>query len=235
MQKALFFPLILVIFLSFTKSTKNCSNLVFFKEGGSTIHNVYGKEGVFKEKIKTTYSKITNSNNVVIATALQETYNKTGQAEDKTNYTVKCNNGVLLFDINSMIPMSDKEKKSSNGEINVENSYKEIPCNLMVGDTLKNVEFKVSVKPKESFMPALNIQVKIYDRKVEAIEHIKTAAGVFECYKLSEKSDFKSIATVKTKALYWFSLTAGTVKSETYDIETGKLIKKSELTSIKDK
>ena len=78
----------------------------------------------------------------------------------------------------------------------------------------------------------MNMNVSITERKVEAKESITTAAGTFECYKISEHSEIKTLFAMKFKSISWFSFEAGTVKTESYK-ENGKYMGKTELAEIK--
>ena len=72
----------------------------------------------------------------------------------------------------------------------------------------------------------------ITNRKVEAIETITTAAGTFDCVKISYDVESKMMFTIKAKGAEWYALETGLVKSESYDAK-GKLTGSQELVKLK--
>ena len=81
-------------------------------------------------------------------------------------------------------------------------------------------------------MKMFTMNFKITERKVEAQESITTAAGTFECYKLSQKTNTKISFMDKTyTSIAWYAPEIGSVRSETYS-ESGKLEGYRVLTNI---
>ena len=64
-------------------------------------------------------------------------------------------------------------------------------------------------------MTMMNMVVKIYDRKVEALEEITTPAGIFSCYKMTSTIETKTMFTMVAKSNEWMARKVGPVKSET--------------------
>jgi hypothetical protein len=130
-----------------------------------------------------------------------------------------------------MMPQQQAES-SKDMEMSVEGADKEIPGDLSVGSVLKDTQVKFSFKSKTGTpMPMMNMSVWITDRKVEAKESVTTTAGTFECFKITENAEVKTIFKIKTKTATWFSKEAGIVKTESYK-DNGKLAGKSELTEL---
>lgn len=166
-----------------------------------------------------------------MVSAQQENYDKKGKLSTTTAFTVKCANGVLSFDMKLMLPQQQAES-FKDFEMTVEGADKEIPNNLTPGASLKDAEVKFLVKTKNGTpMPMMNTSVMITNRKVESKESITTPAGTFDCYKITEDVEMKTLFKIKSKAASWFSKEAGIVKTESYK-ENGKLVSKSELTEI---
>jgi len=78
----------------------------------------------------------------------------------------------------------------------------------------------------------MTMVVKIYDRKVEAIEDMTTPAGTFSCYKMTSTIETKTMFTVIVKSTDWMAKKVGSVRSETFD-KNGNLTGYSVLTSMK--
>ncbi len=143
---------------------------------------------------------------------------------------MRCENGVFYLDMknfldpNTMGGMKDME-------MSVDGLDLEFPNVLQVGQTLKDGD--IQVKFMSGGMSIMNMSVKIYNRKVEAIENITTPAGTFECYKLSYDMDVKSIMKMTVKATQWVAKHVGAVKTESYD-KNGKLVGYSILTAYRN-
>ncbi len=142
---------------------------------------------------------------------------------------MRCENGVFYMDMknfldpNSMGSMKDME-------MSVDGLDLEYPNKMQVGEALK--DGNIQIKFMSGGMPIMNMSVKIYNRKVEAIESITTPAGTFECYKLSYDMEVKSIVKMTVKATQWIARNVGAVKTESYD-KNGKLTSYSLLTAFR--
>ncbi len=231
MKKILTFTTTICIFLSFAFITL-CDSLLFFKEGASTVMTSYNKDNKVTGSVKTTYKKVTKSSDGAIVSANQESFDKKGKAESNRDFTIKCSKGNLYFDSKTLLA-SDQTDAYKNMEMKMEGDDMEIPSKLAVGDLLKDVNIKFSFSSKDgSPMPPINLTLKITNRKVELKESVTTTAGTFDCYKITEDVEMKSIFTSNFKSINWFSFEAGNVKTESYK-ENGKFLSKSELTEIK--
>ena len=221
-----------LILCGFAILPSDCGTLLFFKEGTSTTMTSYNDDGKITGSSKTVYSKVTKLPGGVSVTANQENFDKKGKSNSKSEFTIKCDKGVLYFDMKSM--MTDQQAESyKDFEMTVEGADKEIPSEFVVGSTLKDANMKITVKTKDGMpMPMMNMSFKVTNRKIEAKESITTPAGTFECYKITEDIETKTMFTIKMKSVNWFSHEAGNVKTETYK-ESGKYMGKSELTEIK--
>jgi hypothetical protein len=217
---------------SFTMLPGDCTKLIFFKEGTMTTMTSYNDDGKMTGTSKTTYTKVTKSATGMVVNATQENFDKKGKPSTKSEYTLKCENGSLMIDMRSM--MSQQQSDSyKDMDVSLDGTNLEYPGELTVGSTLKDADVKLTAKTKEGTpMPLMGMTMKITNRKVEAKETVTTPAGTFECYKISQLNESKTLFTVKIKTISWFSLEAGDVKSESYK-ESGKFLGKSELTELK--
>jgi len=79
----------------------------------------------------------------------------------------------------------------------------------------------------------MTMSFHVVDRKVEAFESITTAAGTFECFKLSQTTKSKMMfMNLTLKSIDWIAEGIGSVRSESYT-EKGKLEGYTVLTNIK--
>ncbi|HPG33491.1 MAG: hypothetical protein H6541_05560 [Lentimicrobiaceae bacterium] len=127
---------------------------------------------------------------------------------------MRCENGVFYMDMKNFL-----DPKTMGGmkdmEMTVDGLDLEFPNVLQVGQTLNDGNINMGVL--SGGMQIMSMSVKMYNRKVEAIESVTTPAGTFECYKLTYDMDIKSIMKMTVKATQWVARHIGAVKTETYD------------------
>lgn len=217
--------------VAFGFAPDGCDNLIFFKEGTKTTLSHYNDDGKPTGATKTTYKNVSRSGGKVSVTAVTENYDKKGKLSTSSDWAMHCENGTLSIDLKSMMPQQQADAYKD-FELQVEGMEKEFPSSLAVGSTLKDANVKFTVNAKGGTpMPMMNMSLQITNRKVEAKENIATPAGTFECFRISEDSEMKTIFKVRSKNIYWFSYEVGVVKLEVYK-ENGKLMTKSELTEL---
>lgn len=68
----------------------------------------------------------------------------------------------------------------------------------------------------------MEMNMRIFDRKVEGTESVTTPAGTFNCFKLSQSVEMKMMFSVSAKSIEFYSKEFGMVRSESYDSK-GKL------------
>lgn len=232
MKKIILFSFTLILSCSFVFLPADCSSLLFFKEGAQTTMTSYNADGKVTGTTKTVYSKVSKTTNGASVNATQENYDKKGKLSTTSNYTIKCDKGTLYFDLKMMMPDQQAETYKD-FEMVVEGIEKEMPSDLVVGNTLKDANVNFTFKTKEgNEMPMMKMAIKISNRKIEAKENITTAAGTYECFKITEDVEMKTLFTIKVKSVHWFNPKVGTVKTESYK-ENGKYTGKTELTELK--
>ncbi|PKQ60343.1 hypothetical protein BZG02_19735 [Labilibaculum filiforme] len=78
----------------------------------------------------------------------------------------------------------------------------------------------------------MSMTVLLVNRKVDAVETIKTPAGSFTCFKISsEKLTFGGISKSKTKLFEWYAVNVGLVRMEERHLK-GKIISYKVLESL---
>ncbi len=233
MKKIISLSISIIIACSFTFLPADCSSLLFFKEGAQTTMTSYNADGKPTGTTKTSYSKVSKTTNGAMVNATQENYDKKGKLSTTSNYTIKCDKGTLYFDLKMMMPDQQAEAYKD-FEMVVEGAEKEMPGDLVVGNTLKDANVNFTFKTKDgNEMPMMKMSIKISNRKVEAKENVTTPAGTYECYKITEDVEMKTMFTIKVKSVHWFNAKVGTVKTESYK-DNGKYTGKTELTELKN-
>ncbi|MFT5819644.1 MAG: hypothetical protein ACI8ZM_000869, partial [Crocinitomix sp.] len=159
-----------------------------------------------------------------------KSHDKKGKESYSNDIEYICEDGVFKISMESMMDAQTMEAYKDM-EITMTQSELEIPSNLTVGQTLPDADMEVTIS--SSGMQVMKMNFKITERKIEGQESMTTAAGTFECYKLSQKSNIKMMFIDKTyKTVDWFTEGIGSVRSETY-AESGKLESYRVLTNIK--
>jgi hypothetical protein len=142
---------------------------------------------------------------------------------------MSCQEGIFKMDMKNFI--DEETLKSFEGmEITMDATDLDYPSDLTAGQTLKDGNITINVT--NAGMSIMNMVVKIYDRKVEAVEDITTPAGTFSCYKMTSTIETKTMFKVVAKSTDWMAKKVGPVRSETYD-KDGKLMSYMVLTSMK--
>ncbi len=232
MKKILTSITAVALLCSFTLLPGDCDKMFIFKEGTSTTMTSYNEDGKVTGSTKTVYTKVNKNATGVSVTANQENFDKKGKSTTKSEFVLKCEKGALIIDMRMM--MSQQQAESyKDMEVTIEGTNLEYPGEFVVGSSLKDADVKMIVKSKDGMpMPMMGMTMRITNRKVEAKENVTTPAGTFECYKISQLSESKTIFNLKVKSISWFCQEIGDVKTESYK-ENGKFLGKSELTELK--
>jgi len=137
--------------------------------------------------------------------------------------------GVLIMDINQMIPAQVREQGALKME--VKGTPMELPNNLQPGQSLKASEVTIAIN-----LGVMNMNTVVKtEGKCVAIEDVKVPAGTFKCYKISQKSTTTAMFITTTQTMVsWYAYNIGTVKTETYD-DKDRLASSSVLVEVKGK
>lgn len=208
-----------------------CSSSLWFKEGTTLEFNLTDANG---KSTAVTTTKITSvrPEGSAIVTDFTNTYSKGKEVKG----TYRCEGDKLYMDMQSFFENNFAGLKRAGVEMEVKNAYISFPSNMKPGDKLDDASFVITTKKAGKEFMTVTSTIKA--RKVEGVEKVTTAAGSWDCMKLSEihstKSEMmgKQFMSQDTKSIEWFTPGAGVVKMETYDA-SGKLQMRSELISIK--
>jgi hypothetical protein len=150
-----------------------------------------------------------------------------------SNYQAKCEGGVYKFQFGSFALANNEQMSNMKDfEVKAEGDFIEIPARPQVGQTLQGGQLKLKTLVNGTENPMLNQTITVSNRKVEAIEKVTTSAGTFDCVKISEDLEFKTLFKIQTKSVVWYAKGVGLVKSEAYN-KKGNLIGYTELTAVK--
>ncbi len=143
-------------------------------------------------------------------------------------YAYICKDGKLYVDMTSYLGNTLDAYQGM--EIEVDGDNLELPSNPVAGQKLPGGTVLVSVKNQGIQM--VKISVTLSNRVVEKLETLKTAAGEFKCFKISQNTETKiGFIKVKGSSSEWIAEGAGVVRSESYN-KKGKLMSYSELSKL---
>lgn len=217
-------------------ATGNCGTLILFKKGAVIEGTSYDATGKQTSTQTTTVTDVTNEGGMLVAKSSSVMNISTGQ---KTmNLVYKCDGQNLYMDVNSML-QNFSALQHLKGDI----KPIQFPINISVGQTLPEASYTVSM---DRGAVKMDITASYKNRKVESKEMITTAAGSWNCYKVSsdiesnvdgiDEKTKKIMEAVKDKMkmgmIMWYTPELGIVRTEMY--QNGKLNSRSEITGIKN-
>lgn len=214
-----------------------------FYEGGNDICKTYfplekGTKLTYqnydsKDKLQSTdyfmVKDVVTANGITTISVEASGTDKKGEPSYETTFEYTCENGVFKISMESMMSPEQMEAYKDM-EVTVTQSEIQFPSNMTVGQSLPDAD--MNVKVASNGMQIMEMNFKISNRKIEAKESITTAAGTFECFKLTQTTNMKMMFINKTfTSVDWITENIGPVRSETYD-DKGKLESYRILTNI---
>lgn len=221
------------------KSVTACNKMIFFQQGAEIEATSYDEKGNETTRQYTRILSVTENGGVTTA-SVEGAIGKPG-AEKKTtvNYDYKCDGNKIYFDIASLFRTDAKQQDAT-----FKSSMIEYPVNLTEGETLPDATGTMSAEKGGKIM---EMKYHYRNRKVEAKEEVTTAAGTWNCFKISNSVEVemdipgmdekakemmkKMQGNMKTTTTTWFAPDFGIVKMEMY--MNGKLQSRNEVTSVK--
>jgi hypothetical protein len=235
MKKTFFILATAVVLLSsFTGSVKSggedvCKSFFPMEKGTTLVYESYNGKDKLQSTDEMTVTDLIETPESTVIKVNMTSSDKKGEETFSTDIEYVCEDGVFKISLESMTAQMTEAYEGM--EITMTQSELVIPSNMTVGQELPDADMEVVIA--SNGMQVMKMNIKITERKVEAIESLTTAAGTFECYKLSQKTSSKMMFIDKTyKTIDWFAEGIGSVKSETYS-ENGKLESYRVLTNIK--
>lgn len=236
-MKTLFKSITLLSFFfgTLAANAQECTDFVQFKEGATITQKTYDSRDRLAATIKQKVIRVTPDSVSTTATLKSEVTDKNNDLQSTSDYTVKCENGTFLIDMQTVIS-PESMKTFKNMEVKAEADFMEFPSTLTTGQPLKDGKMHMVITNK-SGNPFATIDLNISNRKVEASEKTTTPAGTFDTYRIPY--DFEMITTAlgipitaSGKTIEWYSPGVGIVKSESYN-KKDKLTGYTLITEIK--
>lgn len=208
---------------------QNCENVFSTNEGTFIEMKSYSAKGKLTGTTRQTITDVEKTGKGVNIKVKTEALDAKGESQGIMNLEMRCENGVFYMDMKNFMNQSQMEGLED-GKVKIDGIDLEFPEKLSPGQTLKDGTMTMSFEG--GGVMAMNMTVRIFNRKVDAIENITTPAGTFEAYKISYDIETKMGLKMTNKATQWYAKNVGAVRTETFD-KNGKLIGYSEITELK--
>jgi len=197
---------------------QNCGSYFTQKQGTVLLFTNYDKNNKVESYSETKLNKIEPSQVDITVRELDK--KKIQQSEIKA--TVTCNGGNMIFDMKGQIG----KQAAGFPDATISGDNLEYPSTMTVGLALKDCYVKIG-SPQIPF----SLEMQITDRKITAIEKITTAAGTFECYKITYSVTTKMMMDIKMTGIQWYSTKLGVIKTQSFD-NAGQLVTVNQLEAI---
>jgi hypothetical protein len=224
-MKKTILPLLLLI--SISGFSQNCAGFYYLQNNKTVEMTITNKKGKDVGKNIYTISNVQKTGGTISSTVNSEFISSNGKSVAKATNVMKCTGGIMMMDLKMFIPSTQQEQmgtvSSGGGE-----AYLEYPANIKEGDVLKDGQFSMDYKTSTGMNG--HISVDVTNRKVEGKESVTTAAGTWECYRITYHSKIliKMIVGIpmNSDVTEWYAPGFGVVKTES---NSGK----TEITSVK--
>lgn len=206
---------IAVLCCSLQTYSQNCSGYYFLQANKTIEMAIYNKKGDVTATQKYIVSNVSNSGESVTADVNTEMTDKKGKQIAKGASRMKCTGGVVMVDMKMSMPMQPGQNYET--DVQADDIYIEYPASMEVGDQLKDAKMHMDMNGANGMKQSVDMEVT--DRKVEAKEKITTAAGSWDCYKITQKTKMR-IKTMgigmpmNIDATEWYAPGFGVVKTE---------------------
>jgi len=210
-------------------TAQDCEPYFLDIQGAEIEMSSYDKKDKLTGVTTSTVKEIKTTGNTAEWTVNVVSRDDKGKEFTSGDLRMTCEDGIFKMDMRNFL--DDEVLKGFEGmEVTMDATDLEYPNVLVPGQTLP--DGSITVKIGNQGVSMMNMVVKIYDRKVEAIEDITTPAGTFSCYKMTQTVETKTMFKIVVTSTDWIAKKIGTVRSESYD-KNGKLTSYTVMTGLK--
>jgi len=221
--------LLVVSFLTSMSFAQNCESYFPQEINKKYEYTDYDKKDkVIGTTVKTVVAKNEIPGGVEIRIK-EEDFSEGVDTATSIEYTIKCENGIMSMDMESIMMSQDQMQAYEGMETKVDADDLTIPTDAKAGDELSGG--KVVAEVFNEGMRVMSMTFTILDRKVDAVESLTTPAGTFECLKITSHVEMVMIIGFKMTIIEWYAKDIGVVKSIAYS-KKGKKISSTILTNI---
>jgi hypothetical protein len=214
-MRSLFLLAAFCSFLTNFSLGQDCSGYYFLQNNKTIEMTIYDKKGEVNGKQVYTVSNVNKSGSSTSATVHSEMFSRKGKSIAKGHSEIKCTGGVMMIDMTMQLPQQQQEQFAK-ADVKADKIYIEYPVNMKAGDKLKDATLDMTID-NSGMKQSVNMVTS--DRTVIGKESVTTAAGTWDCFKIT----YKSKITIKTMGMgmpfnmegtEWFAPGFGIVKTE---------------------
>lgn len=193
---------------------QNCSGYYFLQNNKTVEMEIYNKKGEVSGKQIYKVTNVSNSGNTTTADINTQMLDKKGKEISKGASKMKCDDGVMMVDMKMSMPAQPGQ--TINVDANASDIYIEYPNSMSVGDDLKDASMHLEMN---STGMKQTIDMEVTNRKVDSKEKITTAAGTWDCFKITchtlMKMKIMGIGKpMEFDSVEWYAPGFGVVKTE---------------------
>ncbi|HLO92196.1 MAG: hypothetical protein ACM3ME_03180 [Chloroflexota bacterium] len=217
--------LLLALWFGTNVISQNCDSFFATEKGVFMEMKSYNDKGKLTGTTRQTITDVRNIDDGIVIAVNSEQFDSKDKSLGKSDLEMRCEGGIFYMDMKNF--MNQGAMGDQNAEMKVDAHDLVFPSKMTVGETLPDGSMTISMAAGPIPM---NMSIKIFNRKVAAIENVTTPAGTFECYKVNYDMESKMGMKITTSVIQWYAKNTGAVRTETYD-KNGKLMGYSELSS----
>jgi hypothetical protein len=231
MRKSLVFIAVLVAAVN-SLAAQDCKNYYYLRSNSEVEMSVYDAKNEVIAKNIYNVSSVEKEGTALVSNFTTTVKDAKGKELSSGKGKVKCDGDNLLIDMQMNMP-NIPQLEAMKMESGTGSSFLTYPSSMKVGQTLPDGSFEM--KSTANGMD-VSLQYKVSERKVIAKEKITTAAGSWDCFKVT----FSISLSLKMMGMSmpfdligaeWFAPGFGVVKTESY--KDGQLMGSMQITGIK--
>ncbi|MBP6811452.1 MAG: hypothetical protein KA138_08025 [Saprospiraceae bacterium] len=220
----------LFLALSFLSKAQDCAKMHdYFKEGVSMEYTDYDDKGKVTGMRTQKVTRIYKSRDTLVAVVESILKNKKGKETSKGTFPIKCLSGTIFMDCRSVTPSQEQTRQRDDMEVEIRSIDQRFPYKMSVGQSLPDAELETTIRLRG--LQLFHSIFLIKNRKAEAEETVTTAAGTYNCMRVSYDVEFQAMGNRTIHTVCWYSQSVGMVKSINYD-KKGKEENRQELTTF---
>ncbi len=166
----------------------DCAMFEQFTTGTQYTTTNYDAKGKVSSTVECTTQKVTAEGEKTTAEIAAISKDKDGKQTSSANYTITCTPTSYLMDLKGMaVAAAGSNPQAKDMDLTIEGDMLDYPTTIAEGQTLPNGQVIMKMSKDGSVMSTTTI--KIHDRKCEKKESKTTAAGTWDCYKITYITD----------------------------------------------
>lgn len=227
-----FILLLIIPFISVVNLAQDCSKFFPFSEGKTWEMSSYNKKGKLENTSINSVTSVTTVDGGTKASVSIKMKDVKEKDEVEMTYDMTCVGDIVSVSMNMFLPAEQMEQMQGfeDMEVKMDMEDMDFPNDLSVGQDLKDCSMSMEVSTNG--MKIMSSSTNIKDRKVLEKITITTAAGDFECYKITQTTAVSAgFISREFKSVSYISEGVGVVRSESFD-KKGNLESYSELSKI---